>query len=315
MKNFFSTIIMLLIASISLTACSKEQTEKALQKLAKKSAERAIEKLPKHNEPIPEQPQITPPSELSLAEIDKNVQAVTTQIIERSDKLIYFSKIEQENGDRELVENKEDSEYYRTILGNTTDGNCIIQDFYSENDKKQIEPMIVLQSQCESWLAQTFEGMAIWYEKDGAIYKQNGVSWFNQGKPTQLLREEKDGVVIQVSEIRPDVFQKTYIIPKNNQTVICEYNAKTNQIEQLIDFQNNSNTVLKWTKNNFKDNKLVANQKILAWFNGQGFWDTPSTNHKKLEEAQNAMQEICGVAKNKPMENKPENQKISIPKE
>ena len=72
MKNLFQIIILSLTVNLFLTACSEQQRQEITQKIQKKQIENAIKKLPKHNEPMPEYPQIKPPSELSNEEIDKN---------------------------------------------------------------------------------------------------------------------------------------------------------------------------------------------------------------------------------------------------
>ncbi|MBR6026166.1 MAG: hypothetical protein IK065_01010 [Neisseriaceae bacterium] len=300
MKNIRKIIILSTITILSLTACSEQQRERVLQKIKEKQTENAIKKLPKHDEPMPEYPQIKPPSELSNAEIDKNVQYVITQINEKSDKIIYFSKTEQKDGERDLVENKEDSEYYRTILGTTLDGNCVVQDFYSENDAKQMEPMIVKQEGCNSWKSDVFDGMTIWYEKDGKIEnKTNGVTWIKQGKIAKLLRQLDDSTTFYSEEVRPNVYRKSYLIKQKPQDAfrdpafICEYNAKTNQIELAINFAYTGIT----EKYDFVNNKANIN-KVTSWTpDGRGFIDTISA--EKEDMLNKTYIGLCGVREEK----------------
>ena len=300
MKNIRKIIILSTITILSLTACSEQQRERVLQKIKEKQSENAIKKLPKHDEPMPEYPQIKPPSELSNAEIDKNVQYVITQINEKSDKIIYFSKTEQKDGERDLVENKEDSEYYRTILGTTLDGNCVVQDFYSENDAKQMEPMIVKQEGCNSWKSDVFDGMTIWYEKDGKIEnKTNGVTWIKQGKIAKLLQQLDDSTTFYSEEVRPNVYRKSYLIKQKPQDAfrdpafICEYNAKTNQIELAINFAYTGIT----EKYDFVNNKANIN-KVTSWTpDGRGFIDTISA--EKEDMLNKTFIGLCGVREEK----------------
>ncbi|MBR1819107.1 MAG: hypothetical protein IJ780_03130, partial [Neisseriaceae bacterium] len=245
MKNFLQLIVFTTIIGVSLTACSEQQRQEITQKIQEKQVENAIKKLPTHNEPMPEYPQIKPPSELSNEEIDKNVQNITTQVVEKSNKIIFFAKEEQQDGERNLVENKENSEYYRSILGYTADGNCAIQDFYSENDKKQIEPMIVKKDECESWKAQPFDGMAVWYDKNGTVDSTlNGISWFRQGALyAGVMNNKQNNVLIYGEEnVRPNVHRAVIVhteTPKDAQqppAFECEFNEKENKIEKLIIF-------------------------------------------------------------------------------
>lgn len=296
MKNLFQIIILSLTVNLFLTACSEQQRQEITQKIQKKQIENAIKKLPKHNEPMPEYPQIKPPSELSNEEIDKNVQYVTTQVVEKSNKIIFFAKEEQTDGERHLVENKENSEYYRSILGYTADGNCAIQDFYSENDHKQIEPMIVKKGECDSWKAQPFDGMAVWYDKNGTVdSKSNGVIWFKQGEPTMAWREDDKGLISVATDIRPNVRKTAFVNkeqPANGErpyAVECELNEKENKIENFILFTKNNMV----EKVSFNDNKIDPS-RLLTWTeDGYGFIDT--VNKEKVEELQKLALAFCGV--------------------
>lgn len=300
MVNIRKIIILPTMAILSLTACSEQQREQVLQKIQEKRIENAIKKLPKHDEPMPAYPQIIPPSELSNAEIDKNVQYVITQIKEKSDKIIYFSKTEQKDGERDLVENKEDSEYYRTILGTTLDGNCVVQDFYSENDTKQMEPMIVKKEGCNSWVSDAFDGMTVWYEKNGKIENnKNGVTWIKQGKVIKLLKQLNDSTIFYSEEVRPDVYRKSYLIKQKPQDAfrdpafICEYNGKTNQIELAINFAYTGIT----EKYDFVNNKANVN-KVTSWtHDGRGFIDKISAG--KEETLNKTFISLCGVREEK----------------
>ena len=301
MKNFLQLIVFTTIIGVSLTACSEQQRQEITQKIQEKQVENAIKKLPTHNEPMPEYPQIKPPSELSNEEIDKNVQNVTTQVVEKSNKIIFFAKEEQQDGERNLVENKENSEYYRTILGTTQDGNCAIQDFYSENDKKQIEPMIVKKGECESWKAQPFDGMAVWYDKDGTVDSTlNGISWFRQGALyAGVMNNEQNHILIYGEEnIRPNV-HRTVIVhtetPKDAQqppAFECEFNEKENKIEKFIIFAGDKMV----NKVAFHDNNQINPSRLLSWTaDGYGFVDTMNTN--KIKEIQEVADTLCGVKK------------------
>lgn len=298
MKNFLQLIVLTIIISISLTACSEQQRQEIRQKIQEKQIENAIKKLPTHNEPMPEYPQIKSPSELSNEDIDKNVQYVTTQVVEKSSKIIFFSKEEQADGERDLVENKENSKYYRRILGTTQDGNCAIQDFYSENDHKQIEPVIVKKGECESWKAQPFDGMAVWYDKDGKVELQSGgIFWFRQGEPKKAWQEDDKGLVSIETDIRPNVRQTVFVSaeqPADGErpyAVECELNEKENKIEKFILFTKN-NMVEKFS---FNDNKIDPSRLVSWTENGYGFIDT--VNKEKVEELQKLALEFCGVEK------------------
>lgn len=301
MKNLFQIIILSLTASLFLTACSEQQRQDLTQKIQQKQIENAIKKLPTHNEPMPEYPQIKPPSELSNEQIDKNVQFVTTQIVHRENRIIYYSKVEKADGDREVIENKADSEYYRTILGTTQDGNCAIQDFYSENDKKQIEPMIVKKDECESWKAQPFDGMAVWYDKNGTVDSTlNGISWFRQGALyAGVMNNEQNHILIYGEEnIRPNV-HRTVIVhtetPKDAQqppAFECEFNEKENKIEKFIIFAGDKMV----NKVAFHNDNKIDPSRLISWTaDGYGFVDTMSKD--KIKEIQEVADTLCGVKK------------------
>ncbi|MBR5940425.1 MAG: hypothetical protein IKZ88_04140, partial [Neisseriaceae bacterium] len=235
-------------------------------------------------------------------DIDKNVQFVTSQIVHRENRVIYYSKTEQADGDRQLVDNKENSEYYRTVLGTTENGNCAIQDFYSENDQKQIEPMIVKKSECDSWKSQPFDGMAVWYDKDGKV-SSSSVIWFKQGRQIAFLLENKNEKVIVLGEdeFRPHVHRATYVYlepPKGVQNAkrppafVCEYNEKENKIEKFIIFttENTVNQVA------FNQDNQIDKTRLLAWTeNGSGYVDTVFED--KAEDTQKLAHFMCGVKK------------------
>ncbi|MBP3220453.1 MAG: hypothetical protein J6M43_00235 [Neisseriaceae bacterium] len=301
MKNLFQIIILSLTVNLFLTACSEQQRQDLTQKIKQKQIENAIKKLPTHNEPMPEYPQIKPPSELSNEQIDKNVQFVTTQIVHHENRIIYYSKVEKADGDREVIENKADSEYYRTILGTTADGNCAIQDFYSENDKKQIEPMIVKKDECESWKAQPFDGMAVWYDKNGTVDSTlNGISWFRQGALyAGVMNNEQNHILIYGEEnIRPNV-HRTVIVhtetPKDAQqppAFECEFNEKENKIEKFIIFAGDKMV----NKVAFHNDNKIDPSRLISWTaDGYGFVDTMNTN--KIKEIQEVADTLCGVKK------------------
>ena len=310
MKKLFQIISLCLTIGIFLTACSKEQRQEIKQKIVEKQVEKAIKKLPKHNEPMPEYPQIKSPSELSNEDIDKNVQYVTAQVVEKSNKIIFFSKEEQADGERDLVENKENSEYYRSILGTTQDGNCAIQDFYSENDKKQIEPMIVRKDECESWKAQPFDGMALWYDKDGKIDMKLGggvIVWFEQGKQKRVLGEA-DETIFYGEEIRPDIYKKIFLTTqilenaKRAHAWECEFDEKNNKINYLILFPNDDYGV---NKLRFNENNKIDTNHVIVWTeDGYGYIDTMEDD--KVESVQKVALDICGVKDEQSVGNKAE---------
>lgn len=302
MKNFFQIIMLSLTASVFLTACSEQQRQDIMQKVQEKQVENAIKKLPKHNEPMPEYPQIKSPSELSNEDIDKNVQFVTSQIVHRENRVIYYSKTEQADGDRQLVDNKENSEYYRTVLGTTENGNCAIQDFYSENDQKQIEPMIVKKSECDSWKSEPFDGMAVWYDKDGKVDNKsnNGVTWFRQGAlHAGVMKNEKDNIVVYGEEnIRPNVHRAVIVhieTPQGEQqppAFECEFNEKENKIEKFVIFASNKMV----NKVAFDNNNKIDPSRLVSWTaDGYGFVDT--MNKEKINAIQELADTLCGVKK------------------
>ena len=92
MNNFFKIIILSLTVNLLLTACSEEQRQELTQKIKEKQIENAVKKLPKHNEPIPEYPTLTP-FKLSLDEINKNKKYVHSQIVQNINKTISEVKI------------------------------------------------------------------------------------------------------------------------------------------------------------------------------------------------------------------------------
>ena len=296
MNNFFKIIILSLTVNLLLTACSEEQRQELTQKIKEKQIENAVKKLPKHNEPIPEYPTLTP-FKLSLDEINKNKKYVHSQIVQNINKTIYFSKIEQKNGHRDLVQNREDSEYYRHILGFTKNGHCVIQDFYSENDQKQQEPIIVKKSECESWETSPFDGMAIWYDKDGKI-QEDQIEWLQQGNTLRVygtrLREGRKVTFLR-ERILPDVLHTTVLSQETSpngkhSAAICEFNTKEKKIEKFIRFTDNDN-IEKYRFNH--QNKIDATYVMVWTKGGSKFIDTMA--NKYVENTQQMANVFCGI--------------------
>ena len=193
----------------------------------------------------PEYPKITLPSKLSSAEIEKNTQSVMAQITDKLYKVVYFSKIEQENGERSLVANKSESEYYRIIHGTTSNGNCIIQDFYSENDKPQSNHTIVSKNSCINFVSAPLNGMLVEYNKNGLI---NSVSYVNKNNSDMyqltIASEEK---IEEIDNVNPMVIE-IECNKKNKQHKVTMF--IDDNIMQLVFLDNNRHTLSMWDKKN-----------------------------------------------------------------
>ena len=194
----------------------------------------------------PEYPKITLPSKLSYAEIEKNTQSVMAQITDKLYKVVYFSKIEQENGERSLVANKSESEYYRIIHGTTSNGDCVIQDFYSENDKPQSNQMIVSKNSCINFASVPLTGMNVEYKQNGEInsvgyVKKNNSDTYQLTMATEEKIEGMDNVNPMVAEIECNKKNKK----QHKFTMFVDDN-----IMQLIFLDNNRHTVSTWDNNN-----------------------------------------------------------------
>ncbi len=70
------------------------------------------------------------------------------------------------NDNLEPVKQASQAQFYRKYLGTTAEGYYLIQDFYTENNKKASDPMTVkLQSDLRSVIPKSLEGLSIyWYE-------------------------------------------------------------------------------------------------------------------------------------------------------
>lgn len=306
MKNFLQLIVLTTIIIVSLTACSEQQRSDIMRKIKEKQFENGIKKLPTHNEPMPEYPQIEFPSELSREEINKNIWYVNRQVVQNVNRTIYFSKNKHEDGERDLVQNREDSEYYRNIYGVTVNGDCAVQDFYSENDQKQMELVIIKKNECESWKSKPFDGMAVWYDKDGKINKEQGIAWLNKGELERYIEENKQTqeIIYSKRNIRPNIHKTISVsienIPniKRSAAIECEYNEKENKIEKVILFHADNMV----TQVRFVDNKLDPSQSILWTAQGKGH--ISSIKQEMVEPIQNLAWRICGVKNEQSAENK-----------
>ncbi|MBQ9184189.1 MAG: hypothetical protein IJ143_10520 [Neisseriaceae bacterium] len=298
MKNFLQLIVLTTIIIVSLTACSEQQRSDIMRKIKEKQFENGIKKLPTHNEPMPKYPNLVPPSKfLTLDEINKNIWHINKQPVQNINRTIYFSKIEQENGERDLVQNREDSEYYRNIYSVTANGDCVVQDFYSENDQKQMELIIQKKTACESWKFQPYDGMAVWYDKDGKVQEDEPIIWFRQGKAIATLRENKENKFISFrEEIQPNILRTTVLnqeIPPNGKRSpawICELNIKDKKIEKFIQFSYEGIV----EKYRFNDNNKIDATYLTIWTeDGSGFIGKVADKH--VERMQKTVNIICGI--------------------
>ena len=272
MKRTFSVIALAL--SLSLTACSKEETTKNIfniqQKMAGKDG-RAITLPP----PVAPQPPEFPTEAEIQAKIAENLAYINSKIVEKDGKTTYyFAKQKDKDGKNTypLTDDKNKADYYRVILGKTADGYCAVQDFYA-NGKKQMEPFI----EQDINYCNRFDGngkphdslIIIYYDKEQKI---TSFSYFDITNKQRFLfgyvNGNEAGVVISDFSNSPKITAFDMNDIEHKSTIkIFEFNEY-----QIVKF-----TSFWYQKANLKDIDYVLQYNFLAEEKKEFLW-FPQTN-------------------------------------
>lgn len=280
------------VMAVSSCAAFKKESE---QDKANKEMIAALEKMPKHNEAEPPYPAVPSLSQILPNEVAKNRANIQSQIAQADGKTrVYFSKKADAKQNRSVVKSKSASEYYRIILGKTQQGDCAIQDFYSETDQPQNEPVVVKKSDCKKWNAQYVGNtLAFTYSKDGKMIN-NPVAWLNNNQAQLLVAETNQNIVL--TQPVAALMAKRTILNKNKPAndpryfvVECVFNRQNNQMEYLTAYQSNG-----ITKRFEMTNGQINPQRILSWV-PTGHKVLDSYPPERLGELQNALRGMCGL--------------------
>lgn len=174
-KTLYSSLLLAVLVSVS--ACS---TTKQVNSQDKTQPQANIQQA----QP-PKIPVIPSAKEVAQKEIESNRKYVESQIVKKDGKTTYFY-------DKEFnrVKRKTADGFYRVVLGKTTDGNCVIQDFYAKTNKKQSEPAIYAQGNCDSGAAEDiYDGAFISYDENQLI--RDTFYRFRKGKMITAIDDEK----------------------------------------------------------------------------------------------------------------------------
>ncbi|MBQ9258772.1 MAG: hypothetical protein IJ187_02815 [Neisseriaceae bacterium] len=174
-KTLYSSLLLAVLVSVS--ACS---TTKQVNSQDKTQPQANIQQA----QP-PKIPVIPSAKEVAQKEIESNRKYVESQIVKKDGKTTYFY-------DKEFnrVKRKTADGFYRVVLGKTADGNCIIQDFYAKTNKKQSEPAIYAQGNCDSGAAEDiYDGAFISYDENQLI--RDTFYRFRKGKMITAIDDDK----------------------------------------------------------------------------------------------------------------------------
>ena len=174
-KTLYSSLLLAVLVSVS--ACS---TTKQVNSQDKTQPQANIQQA----QP-PKIPVIPSAKEVAQKEIESNRKYVESQIVKKDGKTTYFY-------DKEFnrVKRKTADGFYRVVLGKTTDGNCVIQDFYAKTNKKQSEPAIYAQGNCDSGAAEDiYDGAFISYDENQLI--RDTFYRFRKGKMITAIDDEQ----------------------------------------------------------------------------------------------------------------------------
>ena len=175
-KTLYSSLLLAVLVSVS--ACS---TTKQVNSQDKTQPQANIQQA----QP-PEISAVIPSAkEVAQKEIESNRKYVESQIVKKDGKTTYFY-------DKEFnrVKRKTADGFYRVVLGKTADGNCVIQDFYAKTNKKQSEPAIYAQGNCDSGAAEDiYDGAFISYDENQLI--RDTFYRFRKGKMITAINDEQ----------------------------------------------------------------------------------------------------------------------------
>lgn len=166
---------------------------------------------------MPTAPEVRDFQEVMEEKIEENKKYIEAQIVKKDGKTIYFfDKKNKENKHPKTNEKVADG-YYRVILGTTAEDNCVIQDFYANNDKKQCEPIIVAKEDCDIFDSKAYEGLSVPYDKeqkaDFMAYYKNGKALnfaFTASNRTLYADISDDNKIISKEKLEDAIFVTTY---------------------------------------------------------------------------------------------------------
>lgn len=215
-KTLYSSLLLAVLVSVS--ACS---TTKQVNSQDKTQPQANIQQA----QP-PKIPVIPSAKEVAQKEIESNRKYVESQIVKKDGKTTYFY-------DKEFnrVKRKTADGFYRVVLGKTADGNCIIQDFYAKTNKKQSEPAIYAQGNCDSGAAEDiYDGAFISYDENQLI--RDTFFRFRKGKMITAIDDE------QYIEHDPDTGSVTLVGTCPSCEIIATATFNKNGSDKLNTFVN-----------------------------------------------------------------------------
>lgn len=287
--------IVALTAVCAVSSCAMFKGKESEQDKANKEMIAALEKMPKHNEAEPPYPAVPLLSQVLPNEVAKNRANMQSQIAKADGKTrVYFSKKADAKNNRSVVKSKSASEYYRVILGTTQNGDCVIQDFYTETDHPQTEPAVVKKATCKKWNVEYVgDTLALNYSKDGTMIN-NPVVWLKDNQ-AQLFAAETNQTVsltqpVSALMVKRTIANKAHAANEpRNLVVECVFNRQNNQMEYLTAYQANG-----ITKRFEMENGQINPQRILSWV-PTGHKVLDSYPPERLGELQNALRGMCGL--------------------
>ena len=153
MKKQSSFISLILLFALS--ACSEQVQEKMAKKVVEKSIDAVTgfeTKILDPNTPMPEQPPA--PNFLIDEEIKnkiaENQEYINSKIVKKDGETVYYFQEEKQKDDKTiytLTDDKNQAKYYRVVLGKTAENYCVVQDFYTNGEKRR-EPYIIVDTDC-----------------------------------------------------------------------------------------------------------------------------------------------------------------------
>ena len=273
--------LVILTAVLAVSSCASTKGDKNNQ-LSKETLA-ALEKMPKHDVAEPPYPAVPLLCQVLPNEMAKNRANVQSQIAKADGQ-----------GNRTVVKNKTASEFYRVIYGQTQNGDCAVQNFYTANDTPQNEPVVLKKADCRKWNAgYVGDTLQMFYTPDGKSV-QNPVVWLKNNQPQAFLAETQDAAVltqpVAALMMKRTILNKTKAANEPRHLVVeCVFNVQNRQMAYLTTYQANG-----VTKRFEMTNGQVNPQRIFVWLpTGHKVMD--SYPQDKLGELQNALVSMCGL--------------------
>ena len=287
-------VILTAVLAVSSCASFKGKGKQESSGLSKETLA-ALEKMPKHDVAEPQYPVVPLLSQVLPNEMAKNRANIQSQIAKADGKTrVYFSKKADAKQNRAVVKSKSASEFYRIILGQTQNGDCAIQDFYTASDTPQNEPVIVKKSDCRKWSAEYVgDTLQMIYTPDGKSV-QNPVVWLKDNQPQAFLAETAENAVltqpVAALMLKRTIMNKTKAENEPRHLVVdCVFNRQNRQMAYLTAYQASG-----ITKHFEMTDGQVNPQRIFVWLpSGHKVMD--SYPQDKLGELQNALVSMCGL--------------------